>query len=205
MKILIFAAGVLFSYFSSHAQVSDSISPLRYEQVIEIKGKMKGELYKKAKMWLAKNFKDSKEVIQIDDPEGGHLYGRGALQFSYTTDMSGSLIDLHGGDKAGDISGFITFNISIDVKDGKYRFIIERFDHTCHYQSSRYFSKDQYSLGILTTETECPDGLLTGLMRGQKFKNQYWDTAKQDVDDMVKSFQISLQQDMEKTEVDDNW
>lgn len=62
------------------------------------------ELYSRSKLWLADAFRDSKEVIQLDDKENGTIMGKGNFEFvqslaTYTC----------------------YFSFKINTKDNKYR------------------------------------------------------------------------------------
>lgn len=41
------------------------------------------ELYTNAKLWIVNMFRDSKEVIQLDDKETGEILGKGLFRFNY--------------------------------------------------------------------------------------------------------------------------
>lgn len=62
------------------------------------------ELFNRAKIWFGNAFRDSKEVIQIEDKENGLLMGKGNFNFEQ------SLVPF-----------LIKFSIRVSVKDNKYR------------------------------------------------------------------------------------
>jgi hypothetical protein len=65
----------------------------------------KSQLYDRARIWFANAFKDSKEVIQLDDRESGSIIGKGLFKF-----MPG-------------LTPYICkFSARVDCKDNKYRF-----------------------------------------------------------------------------------
>lgn len=62
------------------------------------------DLYGRSKFWIANTFKNSKQVIQIDDKENGQIMGKGNFEISQT--MTGYII---------------RFSFKINIKEGKYR------------------------------------------------------------------------------------
>lgn len=78
-----------------------------YETVDSAAG-AKTELYQKAKLWFANAFKDSKNVIQVDDKDNGQLVGKGNV-FAPVKVMG-----MPNGN-------YCFFTMKIDVKDSKYR------------------------------------------------------------------------------------
>jgi hypothetical protein len=65
----------------------------------------KSQLYDRAKIWFTNAFKDSKEVIQLDDKESGTIIGKGLFRF-----------------KPGLTPYICNFSARIDCKDNRYRF-----------------------------------------------------------------------------------
>lgn len=77
---------------------------VEYQEVIEIPEASAKDLYAKARLWFADTYKDSKEVLELDDPTSGVLVGTGWSTFFYT-------VQLH-------------ITTKIEVKDGRYRYTI---------------------------------------------------------------------------------
>lgn len=67
-------------------------------------------LYSNAKRWFAQVFNDANHVIQVDDRQGGEIIGKGYLAISWKYIFP----ETHNQ----------KFTISINVKDGKYRYKI---------------------------------------------------------------------------------
>ena len=84
-----------------------------YTEVVEVKGSSKEELNQRAKSWFAKTFKSSQDVIQMD--EISQLIGKGF----YTIRAGGSGLGGY------DMEIWIT--ITLQFKDGRYRFTITDF------------------------------------------------------------------------------
>jgi len=62
------------------------------------------ELHTRAKIWLADAFRDSKEVIQLDDPEAGTLMGKGNFDFYQAL-----------------VPFIVRFSVKINSKENKFR------------------------------------------------------------------------------------
>lgn len=93
--------------------VSQELLPVKdgkimYERIDSIPGKSKIDLYRKAKVWFAKVFHSSKDVIQLDDQETGQIIGKG--NFTYPIKILLSAAEWR-----------CSFTIQIDLKDNKSR------------------------------------------------------------------------------------
>lgn len=78
----------------------------------------KAELYVKAQSWLAARFKSSKTVIQMEDKDAGRIIGKA----NYPTEVKAAFGNVIGSD-------YVSFTITIDVKDGRYRCVLSDFTH----------------------------------------------------------------------------
>jgi len=85
MKSLIFCAAMLLAY-TMHAQVIPGAEEgnfnkidgeVAYQEVIEVGDTPTDELYKRARLWFATQYKNSDEVLEISDAELGILQGTG--------------------------------------------------------------------------------------------------------------------------------
>ncbi|TFV93177.1 DUF4468 domain-containing protein [Algoriphagus kandeliae] len=74
------------------------------------------ELYTKAKSYIAYSFKSAQDVIQLDDKENGRIITKG----NFTSDVKVPM---------GRYPSIIEFTFTIDVRDGKFRGIIEDLTH----------------------------------------------------------------------------
>jgi hypothetical protein len=85
MKFILF---IVFFPLSGYSQFfTDSIhlnesGKVTYEAVVEQPGS-KEELYTKAKMWIAENFKSPNNVIQVDDKGEGLIIVKGSSEYKY--------------------------------------------------------------------------------------------------------------------------
>ncbi len=103
----------------------DNPELLKYQKVQEIEELSKDDIYHKTLEWMAKTFKSSKAVIEHKDKETGTIIGNSRVtlqQFPVTT---------------------ITYTITINCKDNKYRMTFENF----------YYYLDNFNdRGILESE-----------------------------------------------------
>ena len=84
---------------------------LQVTQIVEINGQSKDKLFDASKIWMAKVFKSSNNVVQYADKESGSIIGKGSIQFPCE-----GFIDCgaFGSDR-------VNFTIKIDTKDNKSR------------------------------------------------------------------------------------
>ncbi len=84
--------------------------------------------------WFTRTFVDSAEVLEVVDPERGVMEGKATFQ------VRGDQPFVDDG-----ITGFVRYNIRVEVKDGRVRCTLGQFVH----QST--WSQWQVSFGLLTT------------------------------------------------------
>lgn len=98
-----------------------------YEQISELPGYTKAEIFGSAKKWMADVFKSANSVIQSENEPTGQIIGKGYTKTSYFGKgyMIGILLDL-------------SFTVQIDCKDNKYR--IRFYDLGNETGSTRYTS-----------------------------------------------------------------
>ncbi len=161
--------------------------PLSFSEVVQVEGISKGELYNRAKIWFAEVYKDAKEVIQVDDKESGKIIGKGTEPFTQSF-MTSSAIT----------KGGISYIIKVFLKDGRYKYEITDFTHSAH---GGNFGK--YSLGLLTSQEDCP----TPKKMAKKWSNKVWKDAKEQSEAFARVLIESLKENMSKqsAEEDDNW
>ncbi len=81
-----------------------------YSEVIPIEGVSSDKLYIRARSWVAKTFTNSQKVIQMEDKEAHKLILKGA-----------GIISNDG--------KFFFYTITIQAKDGRYRYEISNFEY----------------------------------------------------------------------------
>ena len=76
------------------------------------------ELYRRGRVWFTKIFVNPDRVLDLEDPDGHRLAGKGACRF-VQTQTSGSDAT----------KGYIRYTVVVDTKDGRYRFWVGSFAH----------------------------------------------------------------------------
>lgn len=82
---------------------------ITYQTVVPVPGVSASELYSRAKLWVANAYRSAKNVIDLDDKEGGRLVVKGNFTVS-----------------AGLMGGSQTYRhqLTIEVKDGRFRYTL---------------------------------------------------------------------------------
>ncbi|MHA3061178.1 DUF4468 domain-containing protein [Acinetobacter sp. ANC 4631] len=89
-------------------------------EVIDINGKSKDQLFEASKIWIAKSFNSSNNVIQYADKESGSIIGKGNMKFPCDGFIDCSAF---GNDR-------VNFTIKIDTKDNKARVTLSDITRT---------------------------------------------------------------------------
>lgn len=110
--------------------------PVACSEVIQMEGLSQREIYNTAKNWLITSFKSAKDVIQMDDVEGGLIIGKGS------TDYKNKSITYAAS------SGYISFVIKIQARDGRFKITVSDYRHTSTH--SQY--GDFWSMGLITDQ-----------------------------------------------------
>jgi uncharacterized protein with TBP-like fold DUF4468 len=170
--------------FSLRSYSQDSLrTPVAYSEVIKIDTTLSSnELYLRARAWFAESYRSAQDVIQMDDKENGKIIGKGNIKYTSRI-FAGS-----GGTK-----GWIRYTISIQVKNGRYKYEISDFYH----EGNPLNSGDQLSFGLITNEIECPYKI--GMWMSKGWRNKVWNDIKQTIDTNIRSLIESLKLSMGKT------
>lgn len=88
--------------------VDSETQKVSFVSIVDVNNVSQSELHNRAKVWFINSFRDSKEVIQLDDKENGILIGKGNSIITY----SATLVTM---------TENISFKVVIRVKDNKYR------------------------------------------------------------------------------------
>lgn len=169
MKFFILPFLVLFSF------ISNAQDPLKFSEVINVENVSQKEFFGRAKVWLAKSYKSSKDVIQTSDAETGQIIGKALYEFKPKSFMGSEAV-----------KGAIAYTISIYCKDGKYKYVIEDFRHE--------------KFGLLTTAEE---GEFSMFGSSKAFKKKTWEDMKKQSEEEAKGLSESLKLAMgKKSEAD---
>lgn len=137
-------------------------SLLTYTEVVELPGQTKEQLFVKARHWFTNTFRDSKEVLEINDKETGELSGKGIIKSRWHYKQFG---------KREAYPATVFFHISIWVKDSKYKYAITHLEARNKIDNSAA-SQD---FGLLTTSAVSPVKW-SGV--SQKKMNEVWNDLK---------------------------
>ena len=111
MKKIIFLFLVGFPFFAIAQE------PLTFSEVIEVSGADKSELFTRGREWFNETFNSANDVLQIADKETGELIGKCNFTFYYIFKYMGK----------NEIPAMIEFQISLWLKDGKYKYELTKF------------------------------------------------------------------------------
>lgn len=104
-----------------------------FTEIIKVDSVSKDELYSRAREWFARTFVSSKNVLEMDDRQAGKLIGNGAKSgFYYGLLMT-------------PVDYTLTYEISVYIKDGRYKYEIADFVNDENKYGS--FSLDELSIG----------------------------------------------------------
>ena len=182
MKKSIFIFATLLC-FSAQAQ-----TPIVFSEVVKVDSVSAKTLFDRARSWFADAFKDSKNVLEINDKESGELKGKGTMKVycrSFGQNMSW---------------GYLHFAISVSVKDGKYKVEIGPYEN--QYIPMSYQDRTG-SAGILTDAVESPQFVYA--MAGQKARNSIWDQLKTQANENSKTLSESLKKAMMTAAAKSDW
>jgi hypothetical protein len=80
----------------------------------EIPGQSKEAIFEKSKMWIARNFKSTKAVIEYDNKDNGTIIGNGVIDRPLSAVYAGSF------------PSTISFTMNQEIKDGKIRLTFDK-------------------------------------------------------------------------------
>lgn len=93
-----------------HRKVVDGV--LTYENVVKVDSTLTAEqIYSKALLFCANEFKSANEVVQLKDETNNIIIAKGLIQMDWPT-------------LVGTTNGYTEFTLSIYCKDGKYKYVI---------------------------------------------------------------------------------
>lgn len=95
---------------SQQLPIDQKTNLFRYQEVVTIDSVSSDELYSRAKAWIATFYKSANDVIQLDDQNTGRLIVKGNFGIIYY--MS---------------NAWVNHTLTIEMKDGRYRYILTDF------------------------------------------------------------------------------
>lgn len=134
---LIFAAALI-----SNLHGQDTITPINYAAVVQVDSIPREVLFSTARKWFSEEFADYKSIVQFEDKEEGVITVKAII---YTKNYNDEYL-------YGQFACNVRCQISIYVKDGKYRYEFSNFIHDCIDNGQYKDLVKENSLGILTNE-----------------------------------------------------
>lgn len=182
MKKLLLMIGFALSSLNLNAQ---EIKPIFFTEVVKVDStKTAKELFSSARIWFANSFKNPKDVVALDDPDSSTIIGKGTMAYNSNIFMGGQ-----------GRSGWISFDIKIVTKDGRYKYDFDNFHH----------KGNILSFGLITDAETLPQ--LSGLNGGSKnYKEKVTKEVKGRIDEVVTNLIFELKNEMDKkTSSKENW
>lgn len=156
---------------------------ITYDEVIELEGVSKDDLFNRGNHWMINVFKDPNKVIQLKDKEGGQIIGKGNFSYKQSKNGWGASIQTE---------GVVNFTVKLFFKEGRYRYILTDFTHDAN-----------WPFGLVTDASDC--GCKFPLAN-KKWKWNIWNDLKEQINAKVETIVNSLESSMKKkTGVDDEW
>ncbi len=160
----------------------NEIKPLMFSEVIPSEGRTKDQLYSAAVAWFGETFQSAKNVIDIQDREAGRIIGKPLFKYTPVIFMAGERV-----------RGVVHYDVTIEVKDGRYRYKIDNFTHEGSSGSYSGIPLAPISFQLLTREELCPydvDGVTSS------GKQETWVDLKQKSKDEAERLILSIKSRM---------
>jgi hypothetical protein len=116
--------------------------PLQFQEVVPVEDATRDQLYDAALVWFPSAFKSGKDVLQVQNKEAGMLVGTGVERYEPAIFISSSCT-----------RGELRYRITVEVKEGRYRYTIDGFTHEGGTPACR---GNGISWGLLTTNPISP-------------------------------------------------
>lgn len=134
--------------------------PLIIERVVQVDSVSKDELFDRAKLWVASTYNSSRNVMQIENKESGHIMGKALIRYNSNIFMG-----------SGATQGIIDYTFNIYFKDGRYKYGFSDFYHDANGISD---------FGLITTDDDYPRSTSKA---AQKWENKVWQDIKSQIGD----------------------
>lgn len=183
---LTFTTIILMAFWTNFVQ-SQSIDSTVYsfEGVVKLDSSLtQAALFKQARNWFNENFKSSKSAIEIADKETGEISGKGSFEHT--------MVFINGFNYA---DGAVEFMVTINVKPGKYKYVINHFSHISY--DRRYAD-----FGTITKEAQSPERTWAVT---KSMANKQWKILQDAVLQHGKELEQSLKDYMAKAKPNEDW
>lgn len=142
----------------------------------------KNQIYNAVQVWFASTYGKADEAIQMSDKETGIVIGKGVFEYSY----KGLSYKCY--------SGYVEYEIKVEIKDTRYRVQLTNFEHTVD------IGKDsKCSLGLLKSSE-----MYTDKGMSKKYHNRVWDDLKMKTKEYSEQIFLSIQNQTSKPK-DTDW
>lgn len=141
---------------------------LTFSEVVEVDSLSKKQIYNLSKEWFAHAFNSAQNVIQYENAEEGKLIGKGTFKYKGKPMVSGT-----------NSTGPVTFTITIESKDNRYKFTLTDFSH---------------SLGVVPQDK--PKGIMNVAMK------DLWKDCNKESEEIINSLKKYI---TNKSVSDNNW
>ena len=171
-------------------RVEDALSeskPLTFYEVVAAEGATKNQLYSAALAWFGDAFGRAKTVLDVQDKERGRLVARPSFAYAPKALVGSARI-----------KGTVKYAVTVEVKDGKYRYTIDGFTH-----EGTLGQGGPSSFGLLTTDTKCPYPVEGPTSAG---KQETWEDLKSLAKTQADTLSASLKKRMaDATKAKNDW
>jgi hypothetical protein len=171
---------------SQQSLQSVEAKPIEYIEVVSVDGLTKDQLYSAALAWFGETFKSAKNVLDVQDREAGRIVGKPLYQYEPTVFIGSARI-----------RGVVSYSVTLEVKDGRYRYIIGNFVH----EGTPGPGGAAASFRLLTTDLKCPYSIDGPTSSGTQ---ETWDhlklLAKYEANQLIVSLKSHMKQSAAKSE-----
>jgi hypothetical protein len=129
-----------------------TIGPLQFQEVVQVEGATRDQLYDAALLWFPSVFKSGKDVLQVQNKDAGMLVGTAIEPYEPPMLNASSCT-----------RGTLRYHITVEVKEGRYRYTIDGFTHEGGTPACKWGTG--ISWGLLTTNRLSPSmkGFTSGM------------------------------------------
>lgn len=178
MKIIQSIALLLFTCvaFAQDLPINEDNGKAEYRNGSDIAGLTSAQLYDRGIAWINKFYTNPNGVMKTQDAEGGKIVGRARYKLSRIENKG------HVNPNA----GYVSYQITLQFKDGKYRYIIDaiRWEKPSYYDVSQWadstqnnYNKEEYTSYIEQTIKyfdELTESLESYMKVGEAEKKDDW-------------------------------
>ncbi len=172
--VLLFSAPLVAQITKGVLPIDPDTKKIKFQEVVHEKGS-KQQLFNRCIYWLYKYYKDADRVTSVRDPNTGKIIGQHRFRVYY-----------YDKDSVKRIGGTIDYTFTIEFRDGRYRYTINKL--------------------LLKTASKYP--IENWLDKSSPNYDPRWDSYLQQIADFVKSWSDDLKEHMKPEppkKTDDNW